>query len=1086
MEIKNNLLKLIEDIKLSQQKDLFNTPIVVLDNLNAEQWFKTNWLKEEKDIYMNIKCVRFKYLYENIFDTFNKILDINSITKIIIKLLSSDNINKPDYILDNNGIINQIRLYDYSKKMASLFYEYDNDCYEIEDNIQKELYDKVNEYALSLNYVSLKGLINNYKMKDLRHPVFVFITRKLNNIEKLLIEKYNNTFNEKIKIYELNNINQNKGNILNVYSCPNRLREIEILHSNICELINSGVNISDISVYSPVLGEYQNDIIRVFKQNDINYPNLSYVLSLTKNNYILDVIKVISKIIKNGYCTRNDFIKIISNESIKYIYKLSNDDVDTLINVLFDTSSYRNRSESDEYDFNDWKVLKERIILSKIVGESSNIDNIVSLDNDIIPYGNIGLNDDLKIILISILSFIIELLDINITDSAKSSLNKLNKAFNDLFGNDNLSYMFRMVLKELELFNTFKINESDNVNIEIILYSLEELAKYNILEGIPFSTGITFLNLNEKNVLENKYVFIIGFSSKNYPRTEISDSLNLNKNKENITELDTKIFNNIINNSNNIYISYVGEDLKKGDKFFPSLLIGDNYNIEYIDLDEKREDLKLFTRREVENKKYYQGLIENKDLEIIKDLDNEAQSRPQILNASQLSGFLDEPLKEKAKYLFGVYDDGSLEKMNILYEPIELDNIDKSGIVSELLKSKYENKNIDEIIKLYKLQNKLPRYDFDNLEIDKIINIIDEIHNHYIGNNYEIKKLSNINLSFNVLDLINYEKDIIDKEIKLSNVNQDGFKKLIDDYNDELKELDKIFDNYNKLLNDKNNLDLKIDELKNKIKIEKDKTLKQALNLEKQELSDNLSNLKDEIKNIDEIIKEYKDKYNSSNKSKESISEGINKKIIKTNKDLEDINNKINNLCNYKNYLDNNQNNDEIINWEINIDKEIYLKEIDNELSFSLLKYKTTNSNNMPKIDNTKDISELYIYSLIYLASIDNKYDNYKINYSIASEYPKGIVYPEYNIEISRDDAIFILNRIYYEFIDFNINAYIDGDIYNSNYDIFSKAISSNGKWKYYKDKYMFDIERIYEINNNLDKNNLYPMLVFRHSLFFK
>ena len=54
MEINDNLNNLIDGIKQSLSNDLFLSPIIIFDNLNVEQWFKMNWLKNDEEIYMNI------------------------------------------------------------------------------------------------------------------------------------------------------------------------------------------------------------------------------------------------------------------------------------------------------------------------------------------------------------------------------------------------------------------------------------------------------------------------------------------------------------------------------------------------------------------------------------------------------------------------------------------------------------------------------------------------------------------------------------------------------------------------------------------------------------------------------------------------------------------------------------------------------------------------------------------------------------------------------------------------------------------------------------------------------------------------
>ena len=174
-------------------KDFFNPSIIVFDNLKMEQWFKVLWLKGSNNIYMNIKSMRFNTLYENILDLKGKrIANRNVIRDIIIQIVSGEiDKTKYSYVYNEDGNIDANRLYDFSNKLASLYFEYEKDCFEPTD-WQLDLYNKVQDYALSKGYTFLGKAIEECSLKEITSNVYIFISRKLSRIEQQIIYKYNN------------------------------------------------------------------------------------------------------------------------------------------------------------------------------------------------------------------------------------------------------------------------------------------------------------------------------------------------------------------------------------------------------------------------------------------------------------------------------------------------------------------------------------------------------------------------------------------------------------------------------------------------------------------------------------------------------------------------------------------------------------------------------------------------------------------------------------------------------------------------------------------------------------------------------
>lgn len=760
-----NANKLIERIREDQKKNFFLAPIIVFDNIYIEQWFKAYFLSITSKLYMNIKCIRFNDLYEMISKSCN-ILDSNTLKKEIISILVETS-NKPDYILDDSKEINQTRLYDYAKKLSEVYTSYNNELFDLE-NIKIQDKDKRIEKIVSDIakteidiYKKIKekyGLFSEIEIvKEIKSSVYIFITRALSKLEKKVIDDYNNKYNNKINVYSISETN-NASPKTYLSSAPNTLREIEVLHSKICKIINSEnddktkIKVRDIVVYSPNLDDYIDDISRVFKQSENKYPFVPYVIKTKVNSSALDAISIIYNIIKDGYCTRFSFISLISNGLVMKTNELCDIDVNTIINVIIDTNTYRN-SQRKESAFDDWDYLKKRIILSKFVGEDAVLDNIVELGSEkFIPFSNIGLNDELKTKFIDLINIVLRINEIKLSSTLNDKYNEFLNIILDLFKNDLSTASLKMITKEIRSFENTKLSASNNVTIETLLNSVIDSCSISRISGLPFTGGVTFMSLDEKNIVNAKHTFLIGFSSKNYPRGTKPDALNLNKTKKTVTQIDKEVFNIINNNTDNLYVSYVNQDLKSSEEFYVSNLINkDELNEERVTLDELRLNEDLFTKREIENKEFYRKLIgyvdEEKTDEVASKNDYASvailpithQARPKVVSASKIKSFLEEPLKAKSELLFGIYNDETIEKISEEYEPFAPDSLDKSKIAKAITIDMINNVSNNEQKEVYELTHVIRDYEYSSTVMDELNKNSKKI-NEELKKNYVIAK----------------------------------------------------------------------------------------------------------------------------------------------------------------------------------------------------------------------------------------------------------------------------------------------------------------------------------------------------------
>ena len=747
-------MKLIENAKslkeeLAKTVDFFIPKTIVFDNLTIEQWFKAYWLKNNDDLYMNIKSIRFDDLFKSAYGV-SKLLDDNITKKLLIDiLLGLPKYKSIDYIFDD-ALINPIRLYDYAKQMASLFINYEDDLLEIDDSFQKELYEKVLDKGRNEGYFSRRNLLKEEVTEKVAeyNNTFVFVTRELTNLEKELLNKLKL---DKNHIYELTG-EESKPEV-KIIPTPSTLREIEVLHSNICKLIKvdkDGKSIAkpnEIVVYAPDTSEYEADIIRVFKQSDSTYPNVPYVLSSTDEAYELDVIKIIKEIISKGYCTRKTFINLVENEVVTNTFRLSLHDINVIRKAIVDSNTYRN---------NDWQYLKERILLSKLVGNDDIYENITELNGtEIIPFYDMSLDDDLICKLINIIDIVIRTTNIKPTDKLKDKYNELNDILGKLLNYEEATPSTRNVRREIRLYESM-----GDLTIDSLLYDLSDLDESMVTKGTPFTDGVTFLSMQSKRVVSAMHTFIIGMSSNNYPRKEIKSEFDLNKDRS-ITKEDRDTFKRILNNSDNVVISYVNKNQKSDEEYFLSSVVRELGVKEEpaISLDETRPYEELFTKREEKNKNYYKALVKGSSTLTSTTTEYKPQPLPLKLSFSKLKEFLKEPLKEKANLLFGWDDDEILEDIGEQYEPLAISSLDNAILESEMIKYMFDGKDIDAIKKIYQLRRQISDYGFENKSdfeesLDRVNYLYKQTKQSDAG--YEIRSLKELKLSFVVGEVLKF------------------------------------------------------------------------------------------------------------------------------------------------------------------------------------------------------------------------------------------------------------------------------------------------------------------------------------------
>jgi len=796
-ELGNKLIEYIEN-----RENVFTPINIVVPSLKIEQWFKTYWLKtdllkpdKDKGILMNVNFASIDSTLLSFLDLpiKYKLLDKDLFKSFLIKCLLNSDVSVMPYIIKNyiysNNNVDSIKLYDLASKLSQVFMKYEQDQ-EIILNEQteeiakweKNLYDEVLEEANKKGYSTLSYIFSknkNYNETNKKYYFFGFTS--FTKLQESIIEKFPKSDNI-VKLMLTKDDNYYKD--FSLTAAPSMLREMEVVHSQICELLTDkreNNKYSDFLVLAPNISVYENIISRVFKQDNQNFPNIPYSINDRKKvqtNLSLG-LKKFFEILNKKYYTRFDFFTIISNGDVQKARGITEENVICWCEAIVNMNVYRNGNNRE-----DWDYAKKRVLLSKIVGSNDIDDNIVTLyDKSYMPYSNINLDDE------SIVKFVSVIDDLNNWIKELSSIEYINKenieiiihelskwfAIKDANGFETNSY-YRNIINILYSWINNEITD-ETIPLNTLFYLLMDASLVTKCKANNYFTkGITFSDFDVNSILSAKYVFFLNAGSNELPQLDVDSELDLSENKKKSDDIRDAFLMQYRNAEKKFFISYINRNLKTDEELYPSSFIKiinkKEIKVNEVPIDEKRSWSKLYTKKEFNNKEYYLGLFNNENLdkqgeeknkqkeqENIKEENVEINNQKeeenkkvenketnknklkikniQMIRVKDMSDFLEEPLKYKAKKLFGNSDSLS-ENIRDEFEPFKLNNLIEYNLINEICTDVLINKidkdsitsndyiTIKEKFNLYK---KIPDINeiINKIEFDKIIDECNEL-----------------------------------------------------------------------------------------------------------------------------------------------------------------------------------------------------------------------------------------------------------------------------------------------------------------------------------------------------------------------
>lgn len=528
-----------------------------------------------------------------------------------------------------------------------------------------------------------------------------------------------------------------------------KVREVEYVHSEICKIIQEKngkkepVEFSDFVVLSPSIEEYKVPVLQVFGQNSKenlseekdSFPQIPYIFAdySANQSFTAAALEILFGMLKKKSLSRKDLFDLVQNPVVQAARGFSSEEVSFWAQWVNDLNAYRDRPAVAE----DWKTALKRLLLSRLTE-----NEVVAGEEKLIPYANINTEDNET--LLHFANVIEELENWIESYGSKKQLSSEDVGSIRNFM-DKWLCMQGQVPFELsgertaysEIAKTFNYQKTifdmgvQSVNGEGFYSSLEANCKSSTgSNNMLFTGGITFSRFISNRIIPAKYVFIIGLDSKIFPGIDRQSSLDLRSYVPRLLGDEIPSAKNkdaflcqLMAAKEKLFISYVSKDLKKSEEFFYSSVVNNLFECIFtkfgkkdfevtseavLNIDETRGWQELFTKREFRNRSNHEAMLKAKpgdssgknETETAALLNSERSEEeirktlPDRVYLSELKSFLKNPfLFQIKKILNANEDDDKGSDKNIEFEPLELDALQNSALITENV---LENKDLSE------------------------------------------------------------------------------------------------------------------------------------------------------------------------------------------------------------------------------------------------------------------------------------------------------------------------------------------------------------------------------------------------------
>ena len=511
-----------------------------------------------------------------------------------------------------------------------------------------------------------------------------------------------------------------KDKSLTITAAPNRIREVEAVHSQICQLLNAGAAIRDILVVCPNLADYRSAIYQVFDQSESGTATnvaMKFVIvdSAAKASLVGEALQELFAIKKKGALSRTEFFALVRNPVVQEARGIASDDISDWEAWISGMNIYRDHTAESNAQ-KDWLKGVKRLLLARLTNSC--------VANEYLPYADMESANNTKLNRFIDAVYSLETwLDETETPALKTDADflKMHEFLNSWLsmrdvpsGLGGEAIIFENVQNALEGLKSQLAAGLFEISWNMVGQTLMEAAQTSEYScGSPLINGITFMKFVPNRTIPVKHLFFMGANAKDFPGVKSFDSLDLRKSVARWPGDDTAVDKNryaflcqLMSTSESFHISYLSMYLPKDEELYPSSIVNDLQNAlqvalpenekaeDYIPkielkIDENRPRCELFTARENRNKDTLSVFREAEDKKVKPIFVPEKMENrlPARVSVYQIRDFFKDPFEFQVNRIMKI-DEVEEDPEKIAIEPIELSALDKSVWLKAMIAEK--------------------------------------------------------------------------------------------------------------------------------------------------------------------------------------------------------------------------------------------------------------------------------------------------------------------------------------------------------------------------------------------------------------
>lgn len=544
---------------------------------------------------------------------------------------------------------------------------------------------------------------------------------------------------------------------ISINSCHSPLREVQILHDKLLDMIKADLSIKprDILVMCPNIEDYSPYIDSVFSR----YPTDKKLPCSIADRTLLDSEPLAASFIELLQLPESNFevnkiLDYLSVPAIQQKFKISDEQLET-IRYWLKESCIHHSNNGQTFS---WSWGLKRLMLGFSYSDSNYIVDDKLMTIAVIEGSEIAELGGLYELLELLEKYSQELLK---PRSLEAWQDYLLEMFDDVFDVTNDEQYIAKKIKDIIVKTVTTAKDvllTEEIDLYTIRYCLISQLSEPIINNHFLNGKVTFCSMTPMRNVPFRVIAMLGLNNGKFPRQESAISFDLMarlgrvKGDRTKRDDDRYLFLEAITSARDyLYLSYIGRSVKTNVEQQPSLILKELTS--YLDLNYGwgKADIKEYPLHPFSSKCYadeYRSYDEawlkllQSEPKVFYDpkLLNNGVNLPKSLSILKLVKIFDDPIKAYTNYGLELYLEDDFEELEDS-EPFDINSLDKHKFKQDLLNTLENGKDKELTIKTAKLSGKLPESVLTENEINKEVENIQKLLGKASLANYESKYL---------------------------------------------------------------------------------------------------------------------------------------------------------------------------------------------------------------------------------------------------------------------------------------------------------------------------------------------------------